>query len=213
MRDRDYTSQMVVKAVKGRDPGGRPRSLNFGGKSYAFGPKAPGQAIDLWTAWAAGKLKSMVRRGPVALVPVPNSTAVHGTSPDFPTAALAGQVAQAIGPRVAVATELWWDQEMERASDGGPRYAQDLFPHLVAEVSSAPGPRILLDDVLTSGGHLKACAAKLREAGHDPQFAICCGRTCHEQLENPFVVPIVELPDFDPGNPWGFSDVFVEDFD
>ena len=149
--------------------------------------------------------------GPVVLVPVPNSTAVHGSSPDFATALLARRVADAVGSRVKVATELWWDQEMQRAHEGGPRFAEHVFPHLVAGKLPVRGPRVLLDDVLTSGGHLRASAAKLREMGHDPEFAICCGRTAHEQLENPFVVPVVELPDFDPEVPFGFGDIVLDD--
>jgi len=100
---------------------------------------------------------------------------------------------------------------MEPASEGGPRHARQLYPHLVAEASLTNGPRVLLDDVLTLGGHLKASAAKLRERGHDPQFAICCGRTMHEQLENPFVVPVEELPDFNPEDPFGFGDISLDE--
>ena len=211
MRSSDYASLMVVKAVKGRPPGGRTTTLNFGETAYTFGPTKPGPAVDLWTAWAAARLKGIVRRGPVALVPVPNRNTVHGTSPDFPTAQLAQRVADAVGPRVNVSTELWWDQEMEPASEGGPRYAHQLYPHLVLEESPAAGRRVLLDDVLTSGGHLKASAAKLREMGHDPQFAICCGRTAHEQLDNPFAVPVEELPDFDPADPFGFGDISLDE--
>jgi hypothetical protein len=68
-----------------------------------------------------------------------------------------------------------------------------------------------LDDVLTLGGHLTASAAKLREIGHDPRYAICCGRTKHEPLEDPFAVPVEELPDFDPADPYGFADIFLDE--
>lgn len=166
MRDRDYASLMVVKAVKGRPPGGRPTTLTFSNTSYAFGPNNPGPAVDLWLAWAADRLQGQLPMGPLVLVPVPNATAVHGSPPNFATALLAGRVANAVGPRAKIATELWWDQEMERAHEGGPRFAEHVFPHLVAERSPERGPRVLLDDVLTSGGHLRASAAKLRQIGH-----------------------------------------------
>lgn len=212
-RAEDYTSLMVVKAVKGRDPGGRRTTLTFAGTSYTFGPGLPGPAVDLWTAWAADRLAGIVPDGRVVLVPVPNRHAVSGSAADFPTAQLAHRIAAAVGRRAKVATELWWDQEMEPASEGGPRFARHLHPHLVAQRSYVQGPRVLVDDVLTSGGHLRASAAKLREIGHELQFAICCGRTCHQQLENPFVVPVEELDDFDPADPHGFKDIFPDDPD
>lgn len=211
MRSRDYASLMVVKAVKGRPPGGRTTILNFGEDSYTFGPRTPGPAVDLWTDWAVDRLTGIVPKGPAVLVPVPNRNAVVGGSRDFPTARLAQRIAKTAPSRIKAATELWWDQEMQPASEGGPRFAHQLYPHLRARRSSIDGPRVLLDDVMTSGGHLKACAAKLREIGHNPEFAICCGRTCHEQLEDPFVVPVVELQDFDPSNPFGFSPVSIAD--
>ena len=210
MRPRDYSSLMVVKAVKGRPVGGIPTTLTYLGKSYAFGSSKPGPAVDLWVAWAANQLQAFQPSGQFVIVPVPNSSAVHGTSPDFPTARLAELVANAVGSRSKVATELWWDEVMVPAHKNGPRFAHHVFPHLVAEESEQEGPRILLDDVITSGGHLRACAAKLREIGNDPQHAICCGRTEHEQLDDPFDVPLEELSDFDPENPFGFTKFVFE---
>jgi adenine/guanine phosphoribosyltransferase-like PRPP-binding protein len=47
---------------------------------------------------------------------------------------------------------------------------------------------ILLDDVLTGGGHLQAAAWVLEDAGAKIGEALCCGRSLDTQLENPFMV-------------------------
>lgn len=210
-RSTDYSSLMVVKAVKGRDPGGRPAAIRYAGERYAFGPGDPAGGVALWVAWAAAVVNAVVPLAPIVLVPIPNRNAVHGSAPDFPTAGLAQAVAAAIGPRALMRPELWWDQVMEPASEGGPRHAHQLYRHLVLAPAPIEGVRVLLDDVFTLGGHLRASAAKLGEAGRAPQLAICCGRTQHQQLENPFNVPVEELSDFDPADPYGFGALMIDE--
>lgn len=210
MRDLDFAATLAVKAVKGEIVRGRQQRIKLGNRTFVYGPGQPQGGVDLWLTWAAPRVEEAVPHGPIVLVPVPNSGAVVGGAANFRTAVLARQLAAAIGPRVSVATELWWSEPMTPAHEGGPRFAHQLYPFLVAQPDQQPGTRVLVDDVMTSGGHFQACAAKLREIGHEPGVAICCGRTKHEQLEHPFVVPVEELPDFDPANPFGF-DIVVEE--
>jgi len=47
MRDEDFTSMMIVKAIKGRNTGGYEKTLVFDEKRYTFGPKKGDPAIDL----------------------------------------------------------------------------------------------------------------------------------------------------------------------
>lgn len=209
MRSDDYTAQSVVKAVKGKDPGGRRAELTYRGKNYAFGPSDPNGAIRLWIDWAVEQLREIApSKSAFVLVPVPNKSAIAGSHFDFPTLGLCRRLSEAFGEKAKVAAELKWDQQLKPAREGGPRFADQLFPHLRLEISNERGPRILIDDVLTSGGHLKACAAKLREIDLDPIGAICCGRTFKHQIDKPFRVPVEVLPDYDSGSSFDFSDIF-----
>jgi hypothetical protein len=48
-----------------------------------------------------------------------------------------------------------------------------------------PGICVLIDDVTTSGGHLIAAAWKLEDGGRIARLAVCCGRTAHDQWDDP----------------------------
>ncbi len=210
MRSDDHAALMVVKAVKGRPTGGMPRSMTFQGESFSFGPSNPERAIDLWAAWTVNLLERAISKGPIVLVPVPNTAAVHGEVDDFATADRARRVAARGGERYSVATELWFNKAMTPSSQGGPRFPSLIYPHLLFQASVVEGTRVLVDDVFTTGGHLRACAARLRDNNASAALAVCCGRTTHYQLENPFSVPVEKLPDFDPNDPTGLAADFPD---
>jgi predicted amidophosphoribosyltransferase len=70
---------------------------------------------------------------------------------------------------------LRWKKPVESATTGGPRHAHILAQHLyVTRSLDKAAQYVLIDNVTTSGGHLKACAAILRQAGvqHIPCAAI-----------------------------------------
>ncbi|WP_371038669.1 hypothetical protein [Rhodosalinus sp. FB01] len=213
MRDQDYKSLSIAKAVKGREPGGRAKSMRLGDKTYSFGPGDPAGAIDLWTAWAVNVISGAMNppNGQLVIVPVPNSQATTADNDDFRTWELARRIAAAIGENVQALDELRWSEVMPKASEGGPRQAYDLFPKLHCTLKNDPGvDRILLDDVMTSGGHLQASAARIKASGAAVEAAIVCGRTMHVQVTNPFSMPIEKLSDFDPDDPFGFGALFGE---
>ncbi len=214
MRDRDYTAIQIVKSVKGRPPGGYSKRLTYKGRTYTIGPDTPEQGCALWSAWAANFIRSSLDHPEeeVVLVPVPNSSAVFDGE-GFRTFELAAQVAEAVGGNVQAYDELRWKEQKTPSSKGGSRLAYDLYPNLAFEQKGAAGAdRILIDDVLTSGGHLQACAARLRENSLKVKGALVCGRTTHAQLTNPYNVPVEQLPDFDPKDPFGFGGI-SDDFE
>lgn len=202
-RDVDRLGQMIVKAIKGVPYGGSDLSVSFKEKVYTISSSDRSSAVELCTDWAADQITTKYNTGPIIIVPVPNSTAVYGGDANFSTAHVAEIIAAKCGSRAIVERALWWRQPMQKAREGGPRFADQLYPHLIGLPSNIEGPRIIFDDVLTSGGHLKAAATRLREVGISSQSGLCFGRTSSYQLDDVFAVPIVELPDFDPANPWG----------
>lgn len=77
--------------------------------------------------------------------------------------------------------------------EGGTRDAAELYQQLLLTSNVPAGELILLDDVLTGGGHLQASAWALEDAGCKVDEAICCGRSIDTQLDDPFDVESVEI--------------------
>ncbi len=80
--------------------------------------------------------------------------------------------------------------------EGGTRDAAALYRNLRLVVPSVVGEVVLVDDVLTSGGHLRAAAAML--VGASVEFAICAGRSRDTPADNPWELVHIELMDFEP---------------
>ena len=208
MRDSDYVTQQIVKAVKGRDPGGIQQRLILNGRTFQFGPSAPEGAVDFWTEWAASFIRANLEApdDPLVLVPVPNSCAIAEHNNQFRTLELAQRIAGRVGGNVIALDELRWTEQMHPANQGGTRQAYELFLRLACKLKAhAATERVLIDDVLTTGGHLQAATAKLRAQGLNVPAALICGRTSHVQIADPYNVPIEELPDFDPTDRFGFG--------
>ncbi len=200
----DFHCMKFVKAVKGK-----------GFSKYAFIPTSvgllklePSNADDA-LGWAAEKIGAEIlqRCTPhrLGLVPVPGSK--HTSSRQVGEGRLSTlllRIQTWLQARhvtdVTVMPWLWWNQEMASASDeGGPREPMDLAPHLiVAPRAASSGDRklLIIDDVVTTRGHLRASNAVLRSAGYDVgDFAFALARTVHD-VASAFAVEETELEPF-----------------
>ena len=96
---------------------------------------------------------------------------------------------------------LRWAEAMPPAHlIGGTRDPQELYSLLRLRTRDLPRlpPVVLIDEVLASGGHLRAAAAFLADCGAQVALAICAGRAelTLGPLERPFSVRADVLPDF-----------------
>jgi 2-polyprenyl-3-methyl-5-hydroxy-6-metoxy-1,4-benzoquinol methylase len=69
----------------------------------------------------------------------------------------------------------------------------------VAAAGVAPAVEFRQED-LTDGGHLQACAARLKENGYVADYGVCGGKTVHEQQAAPFSLSAFAFDDYVPGS-------------
>ena len=153
--------------------------------------------------WFADMVAEHFARHPLAhpfiLVPVPGSQADLRFDGSSRMAAVARAIAGQLPAAYGVQDVLRWESPMLPATAwGGRRDAAFLYERLRI-TSRLNGERVVLvDDVVTTGGHLRACAARLRSQGAEPLLGICAGRADPVQVVDPFAVRQEELDDFQP---------------
>jgi hypothetical protein len=194
MRPVDYDATLLVHAVKGKQISGKQYTTVKIGNSYvAIRDGNKDRAIEWFAEWAAPIVRAQSSAMKV-LIPIPNRSAFlkSGTTPR--TALIANAIRKAVGTNDAVVADiLRWTKELPKSTNGESRRPDVLVQHL-ALVGPVPwGTPIFVDDVFTTGGHAVASAWKLREAGRTVSCLVCCGRTCHDQLDNPFQVAPEDL--------------------
>lgn len=196
-RPDDYNAYKFIQAIKGR-------SLNGYAQIPVLGPvrRLTNSNLNSAIDWAGQIMADYFRRRninpPFALVPVPGRTCTV-RSHDVPrTTRLAEAIATRTGAGSQVADCLRWKKIQKAASKGGPREAEILYRNLTVIKPLQSVPHILVDDVKTSGGHLQASAAVLKEKGPKIRMAVCAGRTVYDQSGNPFEVSREVIEDYEP---------------
>jgi hypothetical protein len=194
--DDDHHALKFVKAVKGKNFGGW-AVVPVLGRNKELRASNADDAIDWFAELAAAEIVKLRIPGPVILVPLPNSasTVKNGNVPR--TALLAERIAAKL-KNTKVWDGLRWTRKMTPTHQGGTRDPQRLYDNLVLTSNTPKGTLILIDDVLTKGGHLQAAVARLTDRKAECKLAVCAGRTVLESQEQPFLVLRQEIEEFKP---------------
>jgi len=201
-RSEDFDSYKWVQALKGH-------ALN----KHAFVPVQGvnkhlsnanlGDAAMWFGILVNDYLGNHVTTGPFSVVPVPNSDCVVGSTTKPRTRKLAKAVCDTVKDGSKVLDCLRWKKNLGSASkDGGPREAEILYGNLtflkeVQEDLDTNLGVLLVDDVTTSGGHLRACAAKLASKGLGVDIVMCGGKTVYDQNNSAFHTYGYELEEYE----------------
>jgi hypothetical protein len=180
-----FYSNKLVKAVKGNPVKGWAEiPVPIGGSRRRLEQSNCGDVFG----WFAEMAERHFPAGNVVLVPIPSSKAI---SPDEVRSGAPFRLARALAERrpAAIHVRLWWKTPMESAHTGGARDPRYLLSNLVvASKPSSRSPIVLVDDVCTSGGHLQAAEAGLRNAGCRVVMAICVAQSEKTESEEIFRV-------------------------
>jgi hypothetical protein len=181
-RPEDHTALKMVKAVKGDDFKGY-FELTVGGIRKRLSNSNIKEFIELVPGARQRALKKEVSTKAV-IVPIPNS---HVTDPEqeyFRTFELARALAKISDSLFEAVPALVFREPQEKSREGGPRspYHFESVYEIKKKVS---GPIILLDDVVTGGGHLIGACWKLSSSTRKILLGCTFGASTKEQLPNP----------------------------
>lgn len=176
----DFKTGQMVKALKGRTFKGY-FETRIRGQQRRFSQENIAEFVD----FIPEHMAALARRHfetTFTLVPIPNS---HCTSPrqdNFRTLRLARAMGKSAGADVCAA--LVFKEPQTPSSKGGSR--SPVFIERAMNLIAAPKhPAVLVDDVYTTGAHMRAACWKLSSAGVEVVGAITFGRSTKAPRENP----------------------------
>lgn len=184
--DLEYKAWKLVKAIKGQPVSGY---ALFGQHRVDETPTGRATARHLAAGDAVQKLRGAGIVAP--LVPIPASDHV-----EFGATFVGEQLARAItmlAPEFDTRPVLKFDQPMPKSSGGGTRDPGVIAAALRLDPCNGLNECVLLDDVTTSGGHLRGAARFLENHGITVVGAYCVAQTVWTRPAHLFRIPSAEL--------------------
>jgi hypothetical protein len=187
MRGVDYDSTALAKAVKGLELGNGYTDVQIDGKRCRIVNSNKDDAIPWFAGWAGAKIAELGSQ-PKILIPVPSSKTIVSSSEEFRTMKLAQAVAARVQGATAISALRFIEARPSSREEGGSRDPAVLYPNLTIARALPEGQIILIDDIMTSGGHFIASSWRLADRGRVPVLGLACGRSLETQIDNPFSV-------------------------
>ncbi|WP_294195895.1 hypothetical protein [uncultured Sphingomonas sp.] len=173
-RDPEHVAHKFIQILKGEQANGHAWLPRPSGGTIKISNALANNAFDVWGRWAASVLIGIYPEG-ATLVPIPSSNCVRVGS-DTKGRALAEAIVVHARQFGAV-DALHWIEEWPKARNGGPRDPDVLVGNLKIGSGLPKRPVVLVDDVITGGGHAVACARAIRGAGFEVAHVIAAART------------------------------------
>lgn len=179
-RSQDHWSAFkLVRALKGENFRGY-GDIWLNGRWVRLDERTRDHAFEWAGQMIAPEIENAFESVPIALVPIPGSSCASVADVQQSRShRLALAISAAMTRRPIVGALLHWDQPHASSRAGHTRNADSLSQHYVATPPLLGHRIVLVDDVLTTGGHILGAAIKLRACGYETaDVAFAIARTC-----------------------------------
>lgn len=206
-RDEDYAAHYYAIMCKGDadklasiKTTARNLPIGFGGTSTKVVKNSEGVARVRrhFGAWAGDMIRAAGFTHPT-IIPIPNSHVTRDVA-QFRTMEIAQAIAGGFGQEATARSSVRFQLAMAKSHLGGTRDVDTIARNMLVEPNFKADEIVLVDDILTSGAHLKAAKRVLQAAGMNVERAIVCARRTDHPEPNPFNLTAEDLeaqPDFD----------------
>jgi hypothetical protein len=208
-----WTALHFVNAIKGTPIGGYAQLPLSSGDTVTIS-RDTAAAAPVWFAQLGVNALPWRDCAPCGLVPIPDAACDLSAASPPHTLVLAEALASQIGPDAVAVDLLRWVRSLAKAhAADGTRDPQVLFGRLRLKDRTWPIARqrlVLVDDVVASGGHLRAAAAFLTDCGAVVTHAICAARASVtvNTAETAIAPSVLMLPDFQSDPDWLLPEVY-----
>ena len=184
-RPEDYSALKMVKALKGDELNGYFDAIVSGTRKQ-FNSANIDEFVKLIPKAMCKTILAEIN-GNATIVPIPNSGITDPRQQGFKTLGLAEDIARHSGGRLTAIPALVFKKQQQKSRDGGPRspYHFESEYKIARDVS---GPIVLVDDVVTGGGHLIGACWKLKNHKRNIVLACTFGCSTKGQLPQPLSV-------------------------
>ena len=206
----DHDAHDWIQALKGKHFKGYAQ-VPVCGRLHRLTDENASDAIQWFGEVATAYLAEEKITRPLVIIPVPNSSSLIDSTAKPRTRKLANAIAEHLVNSSGIVLDClrFRQNQGSASSQGGPREAARIYKNLVVlrdevaefleDVEDGEEYHVLLvDDVTTSGGHLRACAARLKRAGIEVDLVICGGKTVYDQSKGAFDIREEELEEYKP---------------
>jgi hypothetical protein len=170
----DHDAHMFVQTLKGNSINGYVNMRDASGKVHRITTNDPSPAFAIFGEWGAKSIAAQgLNHGVIVAVPASSCVSLGA---DEKGRKLAKSIADRM-PGFEVWEPLHWHKALTKAADGGPRDFETLLSNLRVLTPASAKQMVLVDDVVSTGGHLKACATALRFFGHTVDHALTAAQT------------------------------------
>lgn len=177
----DYNARAFVRGLKQEEFNGY-IAVKIKGVERQYTNANIEQLVELILPLIGERLRNDVK-GPISIVPIPNSGMAAGIKGQFRAVELARLVARGFGDDAEVCPAIVWDAPRPKAHKNNEYRHPDLYePHMLLANKPA-GNVVLFDDVLTSGSQMIAAARMLTKQGFAPARGLVIARATKLQVE------------------------------